>query len=86
MCILGLEICQFLGDMAGILQLDYIRCHSEENFVSMPFNLNAATVLFGIVVNSLPLNCSEKPALTVIVVAAKISSECINMNKHFFKI
>lgn len=51
---------------------------------NMPFNLNAATLLFGTVGNSLSLRCSEKPALTLVIFTAKLSSECINMNKQFF--
>lgn len=92
MCILGLEICQFIGDKVGFLQLDYMRSHGEENCISkmlqqnVPFNLNAATVLFDTVGNSLSLRCSEKPAFTLFIFTAKLSSACINMNNFFFNL
>lgn len=52
----------------------------------VPFNLNAATVLFVTGGNSLSLRCSEKPALTLVIFTAKLSNECINMNKPFFNL
>lgn len=52
----------------------------------MPFNLNAATVLFGIEGNSLSLRCSEKPSLTLVIFTAKLSNKCINMNKPYFNL